>query len=194
MVASGYPAGRGGRPRRRSVQCRSVAVLDSLLRRTGLSWRLLAKEIGAFGVVGGVCFLIDIGAFQLLYAHLGVGAVSAKFVSTLVSTTVAYVAHRHWSFSHRARTGVRREYTLFLAINGVTLLLGLLVVALVRYPLAQESALVLQVANVVSIGLGTAIRYLSYRRWVFPAAADEQVDGLPRSSGAAHGRSARDED
>lgn len=147
-----------------------MAALDSLLRRTGLSRRLLVKELGAFGVVGGVCFVIDIGLFQLLYAHAGVGAVTSKFVSTVVSMTIAYVAHRYWSFSHRARTGVRREYALFAVINGVTLLIGLTVVALARYPLGQEGALVLQVANVGSIALGTVIRYFSYRRWVFPAA------------------------
>ncbi|CAB4933591.1 unannotated protein [freshwater metagenome] len=146
-----------------------MAVLDALLRRTGLSWQLLVKEVGAFGVVGAVCFVIDLGTFQLLYAHLGWGAVTAKLVSTLISMTIAYVAHRYWSFSHRARTGVRREYLMFAAINGATLVLGLLVVALVRYPLAQDSAVVLQIANVGSIALGTVIRYLSYRRWVFPA-------------------------
>lgn len=133
------------------------------------TWRLVVKELGAFGVVGAVCFLIDIGLFQLFYAHLGFGAVTAKLLSTVVSMTVAYVGHRYWSFSHRARTGVRREYLLFTLVNGVTLLIGLAVVAVVRYPLGQEGALVLQVANIASIVLGTVIRYLSYRKWVFPA-------------------------
>ncbi|MCZ2812316.1 GtrA family protein [Modestobacter sp. VKM Ac-2979] len=132
-------------------------------------WRLLLKEFSAFGVVGGICFFIDIGLFQLLYAHLGTGAVTAKLGSTLVSMTVAYLGHRYWSFAHRARTGVGREYVLFAMINGATLLLGLGIVAAVRYGLDQESALVMQAANIASIVLGTAIRYLSYRRWVFPA-------------------------
>jgi putative flippase GtrA len=132
-------------------------------------WRLLLKELSAFGVVGIVCFFIDIGLFQVLYAHAGAGAVTAKLISTLVSMTVAYVGHRYWSFSHRARTGVRREYLLFALINGSTLLLSLGIVAGVRYGLDQESALVLQAANVGSIVVGTAIRYLSYRSWVFPA-------------------------
>ena len=39
----------------------------------------------------------------------------SKLLATLVSMTVAYVAHRYWSFSHRARTGLRREYLLFVA-------------------------------------------------------------------------------
>ena len=101
-------------------------------------------ELRAFGIVGAGSFAVDICLFQLLYAHVGVGAVSAKALSTLVSMTLAYVAHRHWSFSHRARTGVRREYVLFALVNGLTLLLGLAVVAVVRYPLAQDGAVELR--------------------------------------------------
>lgn len=133
------------------------------------TWRLLAKEISAFGVVGIACFLLDIGLFQLCYSVLGTGAVTAKLLSTLVSMTVAYFAHRYWSFSHRARTSVRREYVLFTVINGAALLLGMAVVAIVRYPLGQDSALVLQAANIASIVLSTVLRYLAYRTWVFPA-------------------------
>jgi putative flippase GtrA len=139
------------------------------LERVGGTWRLLVKEISAFGIVGVVCFFLDVALFQFLYAHVGTGAVTSKLLSTLVSMTVAYVGHRYWSFSHRARTGVCREYVLFALINGATLLLGLAIVAFVRYPLHQEQALVLQAANIASIVLGTVIRYLSYRRWVFPA-------------------------
>ena len=53
--------------------------------------------------------------------------------------TVAYFGHRYWSFSHRARTGLRREYVLFALVNGGTLLLEPGVVALVRYPLDQTA-------------------------------------------------------
>lgn len=139
------------------------------LTRLSAPWRILLKELSAFGVVGAVCFAIDLGLFQVLYTSAGFGAVVAKFSSTVVSTTVAYLGHRYWSFSHRARTGVRREYVLFAVVNGLTLVLGLVMVAVARYGLGQESALVLQAVNVVSIGLGTVIRYLCYRQWVFPA-------------------------
>ena len=133
------------------------------------TWRLLLKEISAFGVVGAVCFVLDLGVFQLLYAHMGVGAVLAKLTSTVVSTTAAYFGHRFWSFSHRARTGLRREYALFFVVNGITLVLGLAIVWFVRYPMGQTHPLVLQAANIFSIGLGTVVRYVAYRQWVFPA-------------------------
>lgn len=152
-------------------------MLIGLSRRLGTTWQMLVKELSAFGIVGFSCLILDLGIFQFLYAHAGSGAVTARLVSTLVSMTVAYVAHRYWSFSHRARTGVQREYLIFAVVNGATLLLSLAVVAFVRYPLHQHSAPVLQVANIGSIAVGTVIRYLSYRRWIFvapdhPAAAD----------------------
>ena len=156
-----------------------VSIVSTLRDRLEGTWRLLLKELSAFGVVGAACFALDLGVFQLLYAHLGIGAVTSKFLSTVLSMPVAYFAHRHWSFSHRARTGLRREYTLFVAVNGVTFALGLAIVAFVRYPLAQESALTLQIANLAGIAIGTVIRYLSYRRWVFPAHAPATAAPLP---------------
>ena len=152
---------------------------QSLTGRLTSKGRLLVKEVGAFGIVGGVAFLVDVGLLQLLYGHLGVGAVTAKVLSTLVAMTLAYFAHRHWSFSHRARTGVRREYLLFALINGCTLLIGAAVVWFVRYPLGQDSVLAIQAANVGSIVMTTLIRYFAYRVWVFPAhdaaSADEPL-------------------
>jgi putative flippase GtrA len=154
------------------------------IRRLGGAGRHLVKELSAFGVVGAVCFLIDVGLFQLLYAQLGAGAVTSKFLATAVSMTAAYLGHRYWSFAHRSRPGLRREYVRFTVINVGTLLLGLAVVAGVRYGLDQDRALVLQVANVGSIVLGTLIRYTSYRRWVFPAratGADDELAQLART-------------
>jgi putative flippase GtrA len=162
-----------------------VVHLGDRISRLQGTWRLLAKELGAFGVVGAACFLLDVALFHVLYAVAGVDAVIAKLLATLVSMTAAYAGHRYWSFSHRARTGVRREYLLFAAVNGVTLCMGLAIVAFVRYPLGQESALVLQAANIASICLGTVIRYLSYRAWVFPARRTEALPPAPVTPAAA---------
>ena len=111
-----------------------------------------------------------------VYATLGVGAVSAKLASTLVSMTVAYIGHRFWSFSHRSALRGHRGYLLFALINGLTLLLGLAGVAVVRYAWGQESALLLQLTNVATIAIGTVIRYVSYRRWVFPERVEDPTE------------------
>jgi putative flippase GtrA len=129
-----------------------------------------------------VCFLLDVALFHLLYAQVGLGAVTAKLLATVVSMTAAYLGHRYWSFAHRARPGLRREYARFAAINTTTLLMGLGIVAFVRYGLDQQSALVLQAANIGSIVLGTLVRYLSYRRWVFPAHEEARDSALVRAA------------
>jgi putative flippase GtrA len=156
--------------------------------RLGTTWRLLLKEVSAFGTVGAASFVLDIGLFQLCYAHLGVGAVTAKLLSTVVATTFAYFAHRYWSFSHRSRTRPGRQYVLFALINGATLLLGAAVVWFVRYPLGQERVLVMQVANIASIALGTVIRYFGYRQWVFPAHRPAPVERLEDPAGESGAR------
>jgi len=160
-----------------------VPLAATLRRQARSAWHLVVTELSGFGVVGGLAFLVDLGVFQWLYTSTSAGAVLAKLVSTIVSSTVAYVGHRYWSFSHRARTGVRREYVIFSIINAITLLISLGIVAFVRHGLDQESALILQIANVGSIAVTTVIRYLAYRQWVFPAA--EKVTPAPVSAAVA---------
>ncbi|MGY1832652.1 GtrA family protein [Geodermatophilus sp. SYSU D01180] len=147
-----------------------MPTLRGVRHRLSGAWRSVLRELSTFSAVGAACFVLDTGLFQLLYAW-GTGAVTAKLVSTLVSTTAAYAGHRFWSFAHRERTGYRREYVVFALVNALTLSLGLALVAFVRHPLDQEHALVLQATNVVSIGLGTVVRWFAYRRWVFPMKA-----------------------
>ena len=66
------------------------------------SWRILLKEMTAFGLVGALAFVIDIGVFAWLQPY---GALKANAASTVLSTAFAYVGNRHLSFSHRARSG-----------------------------------------------------------------------------------------
>jgi putative flippase GtrA len=51
-------------------------------------------------------------------------AIGAKTTSVAVAATSSYFMNRHWTFRHRARTGLRREYTLFFLLNGVGLLIA----------------------------------------------------------------------
>ena len=149
---------------------------SQVIQRLRESPRRLARELGAFGTVGAACFVLDVALFQVLYGSVGIDAVAAKLLATLVSMTVAFAGHRYWSFAARTRPGLRREYLRFALINGCTLLMGLAIVGFVRHALQQEDALVLQAANVASIALGTVVRYLAYRRWVFPARRVPVVD------------------
>jgi len=129
------------------------------------SWRILLKELAAFGVVGAMAFVIDLGIFTWLQPH---GALKAKAVSTIVSTTFAYFGNRQWSFSHRARTSIARETAFFFGINLVTLIFSELLIGLFVYGFGyKHDSLMVSAVNIVSIGIGTAFRFWSYKRFVF---------------------------
>jgi putative flippase GtrA len=128
----------------------------------------LVRELMKFGVVGSVAFVVDVGLFNLLL-HLTDKPLTSKAVSTIVATTVAYAGNRTWTFRRRSRSTIRREYALFLLFNGVGLVIALTCLAVSHYVLDFTSALSDNIAaNVVGLGLATAFRFWSYRRWVFP--------------------------
>jgi putative flippase GtrA len=129
------------------------------------SWRVLLKELTAFGFIGALAFVIDLAIFAWLQKH---GALKANCVSTVVSTGFAYVGNRYLSFSHRARTSIGRETSFFFGINVVTLLFSELAIALFVYGLHYgHGSRMVFVVKVVTIGLGTIFRFWAYKRFVF---------------------------
>jgi putative flippase GtrA len=129
------------------------------------SWRILLKELTAFGLIGLISLTIDLSLYNLLSPH---GWLKAKCVSTVAATLFAYFGNRHLSFSHRARTSIGRETSFFFAINMLALAFAELVLALFAYPLNQRNDhLVMNVVNLATIGVGTAFRFWSYKRFVF---------------------------
>ena len=135
--------------------------------------RALGREASAFLVVGAVALAVDVGLYNLL-VHAGdpgllaESPLTAKTVSVTASTTVAYVGNRFWTYRHRPRGRVAREYALFFVLSAIALGIALACLAFSRYALGLTSALADNVsANGVGLALGTAFRFLSYRRWVF---------------------------
>ena len=143
----------------------ALSGFHSLRQQLRSSWRILLKEVAAFGAIGAISLVIDLGLFNLLYHH---GTLKAKCVSTIVATTFAYFGNRHLSFSHRARTSLGRETSFFFGINLVVLVISELILALFAYPLNQRSDhVVMNVVNLATIVLGTGVRFWSYKRFVF---------------------------
>jgi putative flippase GtrA len=142
---------------------------------TGLSQavRRLSPELVRFGTVGAVAFLVDVGGFNLLRYGGGNGPLherplTAKAISTVIATLVAYVGNRWWTYRTHPRGHPAREYLTFFGLNAVGLAIALAVLAFTHYVLDLTSPLSDNIAaNVVGLGLGTIFRFWSYRRFVF---------------------------
>lgn len=153
----------------RSTEQSRIGGLAAGLR---LRFGNLFHELAKFGVIGAVAYVVDVGTFNALRSGaLTDRPLTAKVISTVLATTVAYFGNRHWTFRHRERTGLRREYTLFFAFNAVGLAIALGCLGFSHYVLGLTSPLADNIsANVVGMVLGTVFRFWTYRRFVFTAA------------------------
>ena len=132
----------------------------------------LRHELGKFFSVGALAYVVGVGGFNILVhlesAPLASKPLTASIISGIVSIFVAYLGNRHWTWRDRARSGARREISLFFLINGIALIFSVACLAISRYVLGFESALADNIAaNVIGVGLGTLFRFWSYRTIVF---------------------------
>jgi len=134
----------------------------------------MRKELGKFGVIGLVAYIIDLTIFNVLRFAGGEGPLydkplTAKVVSVLAATTFAYFGNRHWTFKDRSRSSFRRQYTLYFVFNAVGMIISLSCLWVSHYLLGFESALADNIsANVIGLVLGTVFRFWGYHNWVFP--------------------------
>ena len=141
----------------------------TLLRTLEARVRGLFAELAKFGTVGLISLAVDVVIFNAVLVATD-KPLTAKIISTVFSATNAFVLNRAWSFRHRTRTTVRREYGTFVVLNAVGLAITLLCLATSHYVLGFESRLADNIAaNGVGLVLGTAFRFWSYRKFVWSA-------------------------
>jgi putative flippase GtrA len=161
MVAALPRSYRGG-----SALSETDLVRERLAGRSR-RWRQLAHELAKFGVVGAINMVLDFGLANLLYLGLGWPAIGAKSTSVAVAATSSFFMNRHWTFRHRARTGLGREYGLFFLLNGVGLLIANACILVVERGLGRSGPLWFNLAQLAGLALGMVFRFATYKRWVF---------------------------
>lgn len=160
----------------------------SLVANLHRQFEHLVRELAKFGSVGAVAFVITVAIGNGLHSGLEMGPLTSNGIATVVATTFSYLANRFWTFRHRDRTGLGREYMLFFALNGVGLVITELFIGFSHYVLGLSGAIYYNAALVVGTGVATLFRFWSYKKWVFLPASAPQVDpasGLPEAPPAS---------
>jgi putative flippase GtrA len=132
--------------------------------------RRLMPEMLKFGVVGGIGAVFDLGGAALLHGKYHVEPLMAKGISTATAMVITYLGSRFWTFKDRDNQELRREAGLFIVLNLVGLLIAEAVVGIFTYVLGLHGQLAYNFASFLGTGFGTIFRYVTYRKWVFPAA------------------------
>jgi putative flippase GtrA len=158
----------------------SARLLTERLRR-------LAPEALAFGAIGAANTLLYMA---IVWVALPIGAVKASVLATIITTTLAYVANRYWTYRHHSRSALRREYTLFFGFNLAGMVIQSGAVAIGKYGFGlnetDDKHLIFGI-TLVGIGLATVFRFWAYRTFVFlkPQPVDDEVVGIDAVAGLA---------
>jgi putative flippase GtrA len=151
-----------------------------------LAWlRSHAAELARFGVVGLAGVVINLAVFNWLRlgplsedsTFLGEQdrVVTAKVIATVVSVVFAWVAHRWWTFRGQRTHHPARELVIFALVNIVAIVAEAGVLALSHYVLGFTSLAADNIASILGIGLGTVLRYLGYKVFVFASQAPDTL-------------------
>src|SRR3954465_908486 len=129
--------------------------------------RRLAPEALAFGVVGAGNTLLYM---LITWVALPIGAVKASVIATIITTTLAYLANRYWTYRNHTRTALRREYTLFFGFNLVGMVIQSGAVAIGKYGFGlteEHDEYVFMGVTLIGIVIATVFRFWAYRTFVF---------------------------
>jgi putative flippase GtrA len=154
-------------------------------RRIYQRFRDLIHEMGKFGIVGGVAYVVDTVVYGVLLTVML--TYNAKIIAAVIAATVAFIGNRFWTWRHRARSGLAREYVLYFTFNAIGLGISLLFLFASHdglgsvWPAFRTPIADLISANVVGLAAGTSFRFWSYRRFVFRehAPAGDQLGKVP---------------
>jgi putative flippase GtrA len=141
-------------------------IADSIARV-----RHMVPELAKFGVVGATGSVVDLGGSAVLYGTFHLGPITSKAIALSAACVVTYLGSRFWTFRHRENQPVARELALFIALNGVGLIIAEIVIAITAYAFGARDQLAYNAASVIGTGLGTIFRFWAYRKWVFLAPA-----------------------
>ena len=137
-----------------------MAWLVALVRRL---WR----ELLGFGAVGIVGYIADAIIINLLYHH--VPSVLASAIAISISTVIAYLGNRFWTFRRRDRRETGAEFGLFALVSGGGFLITVGCVWFTEHVIGADSRLAVNVAQLgAGQVLGTIFRFWACHRFVFP--------------------------
>jgi putative flippase GtrA len=119
---------------------------------------------------------IDLSLFAVFYVLLGAPALVANTLSYSAGIVNNYIFHRHWTFAHRPRKSLGKQFSQFAGVSLSALVLNNLIVLLLTptlstlFPNPAHGALA---AKICATGVGMGWNFLANHLWTFQAVSIE---------------------
>lgn len=133
--------------------------------------RAKKKQAAIFGAVSVATTVLDFAVFNVL-VQIGTSLILANTVSYGAGILASYVLNKRWTFEGRGRDKIHHEIGLFVLINVAGLAVNNLGVIGAAHVFSHSTI----VLNLAKLGAGAAtwvLKYVTFKRWVYPTAAPE---------------------
>lgn len=143
------------------------AALNGTLRTDAI-----LQSSARFVMVGMMGTLLDLTLFAFFHLLLGAPSLLANSLSYGAGIVNNYFFHRYWTFARRPRPAAGKQFSLFVGVSLIALVLNSLVVWLLASPFAGlfgEPAYGALFAKICATGVGMVWNFLANHCWTFRA-------------------------
>lgn len=122
----------------------------------------IVKQFAKFGIVGGIAFVIDYAMMIALTEALNVPYIASTTISFIVSTIFNYIASMRYVFAHRDDISKRREFTMFVVLSVIGLLMNDALMALGTTVIGIDY----RITKIGATGIVTIYNFISRRIFI----------------------------
>jgi len=112
-------------------------------------------------VVGGSTFAIDFGLLFALHGKAHVNLAIATSLAYWISIAYNFALNRHWTFSQRDKSDLRRHLSTYLVLLAFNYLFTVIFVSLVSHSLNYL------VAKAIAVAIQMTWTYFAYKNYIF---------------------------
>jgi putative flippase GtrA len=112
-------------------------------------------------LVGGTTFIIDLSLLYVLHGRLEVNLEVATSIAYWTSIAYNFSLNRHWTFSTREKTDLRRHLSNYLVLLAANYLFAVLFVSIASHHINYI------VAKIISVTIQVPWTYYAYKHYIF---------------------------
>jgi putative flippase GtrA len=121
-------------------------------------------------VVGGSTFVIDFGLLFTLHGKGHVNLAIATSLAYWISIAYNFSLNRHWTFSQRDKSDLRRHLSTYLVLLGFNYLFTVIFVSLASHSLNYL------VAKAIAVAIQMTWTYFGYKNYIFTSKPQTEAE------------------
>ncbi len=149
-----------------------MEAISLQMKRLGFPLNKLTKQILRFGVVGGTAFLIDYGLLYALTEWIGINYLISAAISFSVSVIWNYILSIKWVFTPKDNVSKLNQFTIFLVLS----IIGLLLNEALMWLMVEKLAIYYMFSKVVATAVVMIYNFITRKLMIDKKEVPEEIE------------------